>query len=219
MNTVGPVWPRVLRWLVRLAVIIVFAYLAHLLLGWVEARVADRGAAARAMVTMSFFLAYALVIAVPFVPGVELAISFMLMRGPEVAPLVYVATVIGLALAYLVGRFVPYRWLQRASHDLGLHGLDRSLAEIAGLSRHDRLNLLRDRLPRRLRWVATKFRYVMIAALVNLPGSTLIGGGGGILMLAGLSRLFGFSAILITLILAVAPVPALVWVFGIDVLK
>ncbi|WP_170941102.1 hypothetical protein [Antarctobacter heliothermus] len=46
----------------------------------------------------------------------------------------------------------------------------------------------------------------------------MIGGGGGILFLTGLSRLFKPAAVALTVALAVMPVPLAVWVFGIDIL-
>jgi hypothetical protein len=64
-----------------------------------------------------------------------------------------------------------------------------------------------------------RFRYVALALLINLPGSSLIGGGGGILLLAGLSGLFLPKATFLTLALAVAPVPLLVWLIGPGILS
>ena len=58
-----------------------------------------------------------------------------------------------------------------------------------------------------------RHRHLMLALLVNLPGNAVIGGGGGILMLSGLSGLFTLPRLLLTLALAVAPVPLVVWAF------
>ncbi|MGB3315212.1 MAG: hypothetical protein WBB85_12430, partial [Albidovulum sp.] len=56
--------------------------------------------------------------------------------------------------------------------------------------------------------------YVLLALLINLPGNSLLGGGGGILLLAGMSRLFSPLATLATVAIAVAPVPILVYLMG-----
>jgi hypothetical protein len=45
---------------------------------------------------------------------------------------------------------------------------------------------------------------------LNLPGNTLLGGGGGIALMAGLSGLYPMPAYLTTVAIAVAPVPLLV---------
>lgn len=42
---------------------------------------------------------------------------------------------------------------------------------------------------------------------LNLPGNALIGGGGGIALMAGMSRLFSFPLFLLSLTVAVSPVP------------
>jgi hypothetical protein len=46
--------------------------------------------------------------------------------------------------------------------------------------------------------------------LINMPGNSLIGGGGGIAMAAGYSRAFSYPAFLACAAVAVAPVPGLV---------
>ncbi len=86
------------------------------------------------------------------------------------------------------------------------------------MPRPERLSLLRLRLPDWLGRSAINFRYVSVALLVNLPGNALIGGGGGICMIAGLSRLFSTWIFALTIALAVAPVPVLVWIFGTKIL-
>jgi len=43
---------------------------------------------------------------------------------------------------------------------------------------------------------------------LNIPGNSLVGGGGGIAFIAGLSGLFSYPAYLATILIAVAPVPA-----------
>ncbi|MBT8409573.1 MAG: hypothetical protein KJN93_08105, partial [Alphaproteobacteria bacterium] len=159
-----------------------------------------------------------LLIAVPFVPGVEIGISLMMIEGPGVAPYVYLATVIGLAVAYLCGRYLPYDWLHQVFADLRMWRVCDLLTEIKPLSRERRLTLMRRRLPRWASKIAVDGRYLGLALLFNLPGNSVIGGGGGIAMVAGLSRLFTLRGAVLTIALAVAPVPLAVWYFGIDLL-
>jgi hypothetical protein len=63
------------------------------------------------------------------------------------------------------------------------------------------------------------YRYVTVGVLLNLQGTYAIGGGGGILMTAGLSRLFNTIAVRWTLIIATLPVPLLVWLSGANILS
>jgi hypothetical protein len=81
------------------------------------------------------------------------------------------------------------------------------------------LQFLQDAAPRWVgKWVIGH-RYILLAILINLPGNSFVGGGGGILLIAGLSRLFSYPAVLLTLVVATAPVPLAVWMFGTDVLR
>ena len=54
----------------------------------------------------------------------------------------------------------------------------------------------------------------MLGLALNLPGNTLVGGGGGIAMVAGLSGLVSPLGFLVTVAVAVAPIPLLFLVLG-----
>ncbi len=165
---------------------------------------------------VAFLLAYALLIAVPFVPGVEIGLSLMVMEGPWIAPLIYMSTVAGLSIAYGVGEWIPYPRLHRIFEDLRLMKACRLLEAVEPLSRVERLEALRSQAPTWLRPVATRYRYILLAILVNVPGNAVLGGGGGLLFTAGLSRLFLPAQTVVTILVAVAPVPLAVWLFDID---
>ncbi len=205
-----------LRHGLRLALIVVAVWLIRTLIGWLGAQTAVPDA----LVTPSWPLlltilaAYGILIAVPFVPGVEIGVVLLMMEGARVAPLVYLATLIGLSIAYLAGWFLPYATLHRLALDLRLRRLAGWIARIAPLSPPERLALLSDRLPRRLAPLARGQRYLVLGLLINLPGSSLIGGGGGLALAAGLTRLYRPAATLLTFAIAVAPVPVVVWLTG-----
>ena len=55
-----------------------------------------------------------------------------------------------------------------------------------------------------------RFRWLGLALLINMPGNSVIGGGGGIAMAVGYSRSFTDPAFLACAAVAVAPVPTLV---------
>jgi hypothetical protein len=50
----------------------------------------------------------------------------------------------------------------------------------------------------------------MIALILNLPGNALVGGGGGIGMIVGVSRLFPFTRYFLLVSLAILPLPLLI---------
>ncbi|MCK5205042.1 MAG: hypothetical protein KAR15_14265, partial [Desulfobacterales bacterium] len=66
----------------------------------------------------------------------------------------------------------------------------------------------------RFRSFLSKYRYLTIAVLFNVPGNYLIGGGGGISLACGISRSISWKWFLLTVILAVSPVPLLAF-FGV----
>ena len=77
-----------------------------------------------------------------------------------------------------------------------------------------RIALLLDRAPPGLLNLALRRRYLALALAVNVPGNSIIGGGGGIMLLAGMSGLFAPVPTALAVILAVSPVPLAVALFG-----
>lgn len=215
----GSAIARVCRVVTRLALLLILAYGVHLLIGWFSARSADIHPGAQLGMVAALLLVYALLLAIPFAPGIEIGLMLLAVEGAWIAPWIYLATVTGLFLAYSVGEWVPYARLYRVMADLRMRRACLLLEHIHPLSREERVILLRNRAPRWLRPMISRFRYLFLAALVNLPGNAVIGGGGGILFLTGLSRLFKPAAVALTIALAVLPVPLAVWVFGIDILS
>ena len=56
-------------------------------------------------------------------------------------------------------------------------------------------------------------RYLTLGACLNLPGNSVLGGGGGIAFICGLSGQFHWRRFILTIVLATAPIPLLV-LFG-----
>lgn len=205
------------RNLLRVILIVVLVWALHLMLGWAkDLAEMDRGGLRLSML-VAFLLVYSVLIAVPFVPGVEVGLSLMAMEGPWIAPWIYLATVSGLGAAFAVGEWLPYARLRRFLADLGLRRAGRFVDRIQALDRRERLSMLQDRVPRWARPVVSRYRYVLLALLINLPGNAVLGGGGGLLFMAGFSRLCHPIATAVTVTLAVAPVPLAFWAFGFDV--
>jgi hypothetical protein len=67
--------------------------------------------------------------------------------------------------------------------------------------------MLLDRQSARTLRLTALYRYVVLALAVNTPCNSVIGGGGGIMLMAGLSGLFSPLAVFATMALAVSPVP------------
>lgn len=163
---------------------------------------------------MAAVAAFVVASATPFVPGAEIGFGLLVMFGAKVAVIVYAAMVTALMLAFLVGRLVPASQVAAGFGYLGLRKARDLALALAPLAPEDRLNLLAERLPYRLVPALLRHRYLALIALLNLPGNSVVGGGGGIAFAAGLSGLFSLPAFLGAVLVAVAPVPAFVLATG-----
>lgn len=56
-----------------------------------------------------------------------------------------------------------------------------------------------------------RYRYVVLTVLLKISGNAIIGGGDGLALVAGFSRLYAVKATVLTLALAVSPVPIMVY--------
>ena len=158
---------------------------------------------------------YVLVLALPFVPGVEIGLLLMILFGREGVIVAYVATIVGLSLAYLVAQTVPYRTTLKWMNKLGLSDAtdnpkDAIDAIVGGRSATRGAAA-------RLGNFLLSHRYLTLAVCLNLPGNSVLGGGGGIAALCGLSRQFYWWRYVLTLIVATAPIPLLVLVGQVEI--
>ena len=159
-------------------------------------------------------VAYTGLMAIPFVPGAEIGVAVLIILGPKIAVLVYLCTVAALSLSFLVGRLVPERTLICFLWDLRFHKASGILAQVEGLDSQNRLSLMLDRSPKRLIPLLLRYRYLALIVAINLPGNIVIGGGGGIALMAGLSRLFSPSGFVVTVAIATLPIPLAWLMFG-----
>lgn len=200
---------------VKLTIVLASVYAIHLMLDWATAQAEATGRDGVMIgVLAAILLAYAVLIAVPFMPGIEIGLSLLMLQGAAIAPVVYAATVLGLLLAFAAGRFLPNRWLVGVLADLRLRRACALVERLAPMSRDERLALLSARAPTWVVPLIGRWRYLLLAALINLPGNVIMGGGGGIAFTAGFSRLFHPVWTTVALVLAVMPVPIAFWLVG-----
>ncbi|MDF0602050.1 hypothetical protein P1J78_15010 [Psychromarinibacter sp. C21-152] len=153
---------------------------------------------------------YVLTAAIPFVPGAEIGLALLLMFGGAAAPVVYAGMVGALLLSYGAGRLVPPDRLCRALRWMRLRRAAELVCELAGMPQEERAARLAGRLPPVFGRLVRN-RHVLLALLINMPGNTLLGGGGGLAFAAGLSGVYGFPGYALTVVVAVAPVPLIFW--------
>jgi hypothetical protein len=207
-----------IRWgraFVILAALTSLYYLGQITHEWIVAsfdfnqQVAAHNMVRRAVITAAAL--YIVLMAIPFMPGVEVGLSMLMLFGAKVALLVYLCTIAALLLSFLAGRFIPVRHAARAFRLFGLARAEELLRRVAALPVNERPAFLLDTLPPGIAPFVLRHRFLALAILINLPGNMLIGGGGGIALVAGMTRLFSWPAFLLTVAIAVAPVPLLIY--------
>jgi len=158
-------------------------------------------------------LTFTLLMATPFLPGAEIGMALLTAFGAAIAPAVYLATLTGLGIAFFVGRSFPIAKTARAVEVIGLAKGAARLRALEAVPRDQVISLvLQSTEPGLARWVL-RHRYLGLILLINLPGNLLIGGGGGIALVAGLSRLFHPVWFFVAIAVGVLPVPLsfLIW--------
>ena len=191
--------------LIVLLIIFRHIYLYHLediknLMIWMK-----NGLGWKAIIVGAFF--YVMMLSIPFFPGIEIAWLMIMLYGKEAVILIYLLTICGLCLSFGIGRWFEKSWLTRW---LNIPELKNQFAERSSKIRQ-KLSTLH---PRWSTFITSggrlgKHHYLLLAIIINVPGNTLIGGGGGISFICGMNRRFSWKGFIGTLVIATAPIPIL----------
>ncbi|MEP0068661.1 hypothetical protein [Pyruvatibacter sp.] len=160
-------------------------------------------------ILLAILLVYVALLACPFVPGAEVGLMLLVFFGADLAGPVYLATVAALCLSFFVGRQIPDSTAAAVRRRVGLAHAAEALVAYGG---DPQASGSRSRVGWRIglsHWVARAmaFRGLTLAVLINTPGNVVFGGGGGIALTVGLGRLMPFRQFVVSVALAVAPVP------------
>ena len=204
----------VLRVVILIAVLVLATWGAHMVRDALNLQIRPDNEQQVHRMIMLGSAAYIGLLALPFVPGAEIGLAMLAAFGAAIAPLIYVCTVASMILAYTAGRFLPIDLLRRVLSTLRMHRAADLVARAAPLSGEDRVAMLLDGQSARALRLAVRYRYVALAVAVNTPGNSVIAGGGGIMLMAGLSGIFSPLATVATIALAVSPVPLAMVFFG-----
>lgn len=204
----------IFRLILLIALVIAATWLAHLVRDALKLDMMPADSNGMRAVLIAGIFAYVILLAIPFVPGAEIGIALLGAFGASVAPVIYAATVIAMMLAYVIGRTLPFEMLSRVFRLFRMRRATVLIDRLCALPQEERLNVLLESAPPQLIKLALQRRYVALALAVNMPGNVILGGGGGILMMAGLSRLFAPLPVLLAILIGVSPVPLAVLLFG-----
>ena len=156
-------------------------------------------------------LLYALCLAIPYMPGLELGLLMMMVFGRPGVVVAYLGTLAGLSLAFQAGRLIRSRasrsqrfsgWLSRAE------SWDQDSQQVLQGSAVSR------RLARFINQRGGTGDYLLLGLLINLPGNWVLGGGGGIALVSGLTGRLRWRGFFLTVMLATCVIPILAF-FGI----
>lgn len=151
-------------------------------------------------------LLFILAAAIPFVPGAEIGFGLLMVLGKDAAVEVYFAMLAALLLAFTIGRLVPARFVAKL---ISRAESRWRLARLRSLHRWRSLTVAASM----FNLVVTN-RHIALGAILNMPGNSILGGGGGLAMLAGASRKFSYVGFGSTIAISVLPIPLVFLVFG-----
>jgi hypothetical protein len=166
------------------------------------------------LVILGSFGLYILLMTLPFMPGIEIGLTLMLFLGSKGVILVYCCTLIALSISFLIGQRIP---LQKFAKFLGWLHLKKAcdlILEMESLPPRERVAILHKKAPARIVPHLLNHRYLAIALLLNLPCNAVIGGGGGIGLIVGMSGLISYSRYLLTVAVSISPVPIIIFLKG-----
>ena len=166
------------------------------------------------LVILGSFGLYILLMTLPFMPGIEIGLTLMLFLGSKGVILVYCCTLIALSISFLIGQRIPSQKFAKFLGWLHLKKARDLILEMEPLSPDKRVAILHKKVPARIVPHLLNHRYLTIAFLLNLPCNAVIGGGGGIGMIVGMSGLITYTRYLLTIAVSISPVPIVIFLKG-----
>jgi hypothetical protein len=153
------------------------------------------------------FIAYTCLMIIPFLPGIEIGLALMMLLGPAGVVLVYLCTLFAMSVGFVIGNYMPATWLASLLEWLRLSKAAALLLAFDATPPAQRLDFIAQNASNRAISALARRRFLVLVALINLPGNALIGGAGGIALLAGLSRVYSFPKYLALISIATLPGP------------
>ena len=163
------------------------------------------------LIILGSFLLYTLLVIMPFMPGIEIGLTLMMFLGGKGIFLVYLCTLMALSISYAIGKHMPPHFLAKFLDWLCLRKARDLVMQLQPLNAEERLALLSDKAPRKIVPWLLRHHYLALAILINLPGNALIGDGGGISLIAGMSGIITYPKYILLLSVAILPVPILIY--------
>lgn len=163
------------------------------------------------------FVVYFITSGLPFVPASEIGFGLLIIFGGEIAPLIVVVSSAGLITSFMIGKFVPKQKLAKLLNWFGFEKAPKFLLKLQDMSTQEKLDHMMQGVSKKWSIALMQYRYLGIIALLNIPGNAVIGGGGGIAFMAGVTGVFSAKGFAISAIIGVMPYPLfffIAWLLG-----
>lgn len=150
------------------------------------------------LVLIGVCIIYSVLLMVPYMPGMEVGLIIMMVFGPMGIVGAWLSTVFGMTMAFFIGTKIKKTAYMQVF-----------ITRVNALSQSNpEQGRLRKVLAYWLRLLSIS-PYLSTAVLINLPGNSLIGGGGGIALTAGALSEMMLMKFVFTIALASAILPTL----------
>ena len=193
-----------------LAFVAALNYAGHCLTEYLDQEIWPHSPQYLDQIIIVMMLIFFVFMTLPFLPAIEISLVLLALVEIKGVLVIYGLTILALSLAYGMGHRMPLHVLVRILYFFHLTKAAAVFARIAEADPASRLEMLQQEINSSMaqRWV--RHRYLLLALLLNMPGNAVIGGGGGIAMLCGMSGLVSYPKFLLTTLLAALPIPMLV---------
>jgi hypothetical protein len=205
---------RFCKFLILIAALGILNLFGNWVINQINLQIYPRHAETLELILLLIFISYILLMAIPFMPGIEVGLALMVMLGAKGIGLVYISTLIALSISFIVGRLIPIQLIISLLQWLHFNNAANLAQYLSEIPPTKQLAVLYEKAPPGLGHFLLHHRLISIAIVLNLPGNALIGGGGGIGMITGMSRLIPYPQFLCLIALATSPIPLFLWLKG-----
>ncbi len=161
------------------------------------------------LMIISLVSIYTICMILPFMPAIELGLILLAMLDIQGVLWLYLITVIALTISYGIGQSIPVRILKKAFEYLHCHKAGNLLCDNGECNETEQIDRFIAHAPKQFVPFLLRHRYCILGISINTPGNMIIGGAGGIAMMTGMSRAFGFEQFVLSVFIAVSPLPIL----------
>ncbi|WP_324732745.1 hypothetical protein [Pseudomonas paeninsulae] len=140
-------WARYLKITLFVALVVVLNVGGSWLMQQIDFQLFPRHEPIMHAMVLGFVLLYVLLMATPFMPGIEIGLALMFLLGSKGALLIYLCTLAALSISFAIGRVLSPSLLWHLLEWLHLNRAGALVRQLEPLAPAARLKLLNDKTP------------------------------------------------------------------------